>query len=64
MKTFLKSSFWVSLIFSGMLATGWLYMLIISLFHPISYKSAFGISLFVNIVSSVFKQGQAIKNDN
>lgn len=64
MKIFLQILLLTIGFISGIFITGWLYMLAIGLFHPVSYKAALGISLFVSLVVSSFRHGQKMKNDN
>lgn len=50
-------------IVSAMLFSGWVYMLVISIFSPISFKNAFVISLILNMIGLAFNRGRVIAND-
>lgn len=48
---------------SAMLFSGWIYMLVISLFSPISFKSAFTISLILNAIGLAFNHARSINKE-
>lgn len=50
-------------IFGAMCFSGWMYMLIISIFDPISFKNALMVSLIFNIIGLIFNNARGVKND-
>jgi hypothetical protein len=62
MKNTMSWLFGVSFLITAMLFSGWMYMLIISIFSPISYKNAFTISLILNAIGLAFNHGRTIND--
>lgn len=47
---------------SAMLFSGWVYMLVISIFKPISFKDAIAISLILNTIVLTFNHGRTLND--
>lgn len=62
MKKYMSWVFGISFMISSMLFSGWVYMLVISIFNPISYKNAFTISLILNTIAMAFNHGRTINS--
>lgn len=62
MKKYMSWIVGISFMISTMLFSGWVYMLVISIFSPISYKNAFTISLIMNTIGLAFNHGRTFND--
>jgi hypothetical protein len=60
MKNYMNWVLAVSFMISAMLFSGWVYMLVISIFNPISYRNAFTIALILNTIALAFNHGRSL----
>ena len=60
---FLSGLFAVIFFTTAMLFSGWMYMMVISIFNPISFKNAFTVSLILNAIGLAFNHGRSINKE-